>query len=69
MTEKRSAPSRNSLQILAPENLTAAIKEAATRGMQTTSEYARQALIGKLRADGIDPASFVPPARERAHAA
>ena len=68
MNAKRSAPSRNSLQILAPSSLTAAIKAAAAREMTTASEYSRRALIERLRADGIDPAAFAP-VREGAHAA
>jgi hypothetical protein len=41
---------RNALQVLAPLNLTAAVKEAAARELTTASEYTRRALIEKLRA-------------------
>ena len=46
-------PSR--IEIRAPESLPHALATAADRGMTTVSEYARQAIITQLRADGIDP--------------
>jgi hypothetical protein len=58
-TEPKVHP-RNSLQIRVPLSLTAAVKAAATREMTTTSEYARRALLERLRADGIDPAAYAP---------
>jgi hypothetical protein len=53
----KSVHVRNSLQILAPESLTAAIKAAAAHELTTTSEYTRRALIAQLRIDGFDPSS------------
>jgi hypothetical protein len=50
---------RNSLQLLVPESLTAAIKAAAARELTTASEYSRRAVIERLRADGFDPAASV----------
>lgn len=46
-------PSR--IEIRAPESLPQALATAANRGMTTVSEYARQAIINQLRADGIYP--------------
>lgn len=43
------------LRLRTPESLTTAIREAAARDMTTASEYVRQAVIQKLRVDGIDP--------------
>jgi hypothetical protein len=43
------------LRLRAPGSLTTAIREAAARDMTTASEYVRQAVIQKLRVDGIDP--------------
>ena len=43
------------LRLRTPESLTTAIREAADRNMTTASEYVRQAVIQKLRVDGIDP--------------
>jgi hypothetical protein len=57
-----------SLHVLAPRSLTDAVKEAAARELTTNSEYIRRAVIARLRADGIDPASFSP-SREGACAA
>jgi hypothetical protein len=45
----------DSLHVLAPRSLTAAVKEAAARELTTNSEYIRRAVIAQLRADGIDP--------------
>ena len=42
------------LEVMVPEVLPRAIELAAERALTTQSEYARQALIAKLRADGID---------------
>jgi hypothetical protein len=50
-----------SLHVLAPESLTAAVKEAARRDLTTSSEYVRRALVERLRSDGIDPASLAQP--------
>jgi hypothetical protein len=57
-----------SLHVLAPRSLTDAVKKAAARELTSNSEYVRRAVIARLRADGIDPASFSPP-REGACAA
>jgi hypothetical protein len=39
----------------ATESLTAAIRTAAARNTMSSSEYMRQAVIQRLRTDGIDP--------------
>ena len=57
-----------SLHVLAPRSLTDAVKAAAARELTSNSEYVRRAVIARLRADGIDPASFSP-ARQDACAA
>jgi hypothetical protein len=57
-----------SLHVLAPRSLTDAVKAAAARELTSNSEYVRRAVIERLRADGIDPASFSP-TREDACAA
>jgi hypothetical protein len=57
-----------SLHVLAPRSLTDAVKAAAARELTSNSEYVRRAVIARLRADGIDPASFTP-TREDACAA
>jgi hypothetical protein len=44
--------------IRAPDNLPAAVAEAAQRQMTTTSEYARRAILKQLATDGIDPFTF-----------
>jgi hypothetical protein len=46
---------RRVIQVL-PE-LSAALRLAANRDLQTVSEYVRRAVIERLRADGIDPAA------------
>ena len=43
------------MEIRAPESLPGAVALAARRKMTTPSEYSRQAIIDRLRADGIDP--------------
>jgi len=43
----------------APERLKAAIEQAAGRKMTSGSEYVRQAILGQLRSDGIEPSSFI----------
>src|SRR5271169_3875531 len=50
---KGNWPMNASLHVLAPEILTAAIKEAARRDLTTSSEYIRRALIERLRNDGV----------------
>jgi hypothetical protein len=60
MNADRQAHSRNSLQVRVPWSLTAAIRVAAERELTTASEYARRALIARLRADGLDPNQFAP---------
>lgn len=57
-----------SLHVLAPRSLTDAVKAAAARELTSNSEYVRRAVIERLRADGIDPATFLL-AREDACAA
>jgi len=51
-------PSR--LEIRVPESLPYAVAIAADRGLTTTSEYARRAIVNQLRADGVDPANPLP---------
>jgi hypothetical protein len=43
------------------ESLPHAVAIAADRGMTTTSEYARRAIVNQLRADGVDPANPLQP--------
>jgi hypothetical protein len=38
-----------------PEQLRRALEHAAARRFTNSSEYARQGIIEKMRADGIDP--------------
>lgn len=45
------------LQVRAPEALASAVRTAASRNLTTSSEYVRQSIIDRLRADGIDPAN------------
>jgi hypothetical protein len=54
MSTDRNVSPKNSLHIRAPSLLTSAIRDAAARQMTTKSEYARRALIEKLRSDGVD---------------
>jgi len=49
---------RNTIHLVAPCSLTAALKEAAARELTTPSEYTRRALVERLRSDGVDPARF-----------
>jgi hypothetical protein len=60
MPAERHVHSRNSIQVLAPWSLRAAIKEASARELTSVSEYTRRALIEKLRAAGLDPRQFAP---------
>jgi hypothetical protein len=48
---------RNTIHLVAPCSLTAALKEAAARELTTTSEYTRRALIDRLRHDGVLPSA------------
>jgi hypothetical protein len=50
--------SRSSIQLIAPPALRSALKRAAARRMTTASEYARQAILEKLRADDLDPVAI-----------
>jgi predicted HicB family RNase H-like nuclease len=53
------------IQIRTPPQLSKAIRTAASRDLLSVSAYIRQALVQKLRADGINPAvPIVPPASE-----
>jgi hypothetical protein len=64
MSTDRPAFSKNSLHVRAPRSLTSAIRDAAERELMSPSEYIRRALVEKLRADGINPATYAPkPAR------
>jgi hypothetical protein len=45
------------LRIRTPEKLPAAIAAAAERKLTTSSEYVRQAVIERLKADGIEELS------------
>jgi hypothetical protein len=49
---------RNTIHLVAPWSLTAALKEAAARELTTSSEYVRRAVIARLRSDSVDPARF-----------
>jgi hypothetical protein len=50
----KQARGRNSLHVVAPLPLIAAVKNAAVRDVMTMSEYVRRAIIHQLRSDGID---------------
>jgi len=41
-----------------PASLPPAIDRAAAKNLMTASEYVRRSVIDRLKADGIDPASF-----------
>jgi len=43
------------IHIRMPEPLVDAITSAAARRFQSVSEYARQALLDRLRHEGVDP--------------
>jgi len=45
----------NRLAVMMPEQLRAALEHAAARRFTDASEYARQGIIEKMRADGIEP--------------
>jgi hypothetical protein len=45
------------VQFRAPESLSDAINVAASKRLQSKSEYLRRSVIDRLKADGIDPAS------------
>lgn len=47
---------RETIHIRMPDQLVDAIAAAAARRFQTVSEFTRQALLDRLRADGLDPA-------------
>ncbi len=51
---------RNTIHLVAPWSLTAAIKAAAARELTTNSEYVRRAVIERLRVDGVDPSQHAP---------
>jgi metal-responsive CopG/Arc/MetJ family transcriptional regulator len=42
------------VQFRAPESLTEAINSAASKHLQSRSEYVRRSIIDRLKADGID---------------
>jgi hypothetical protein len=48
-------PKNNHLAVLIPEQLRVALAHAAARRFTTPSEYTRQSIIEKMRADGIEP--------------
>ncbi len=48
------------IRVRAPGELVDAVQVAANRAMTTPSEFTRQALLTKLRAEGVDP---VPPSK------
>lgn len=41
-----------------PASLPPAINRAAAKNLMTVSEYVRRSVIDRLKADGIDPATF-----------
>jgi hypothetical protein len=51
---------RNTIHLVAPRSLTAAVKAAAARELTTNSEYVRRAVIERLRADGVEPSQHAP---------
>jgi hypothetical protein len=54
MSEGRTMRFSSYLRIRTPEKLPAAIAAAADKKLTTSSEYARQAIIERLKADGLD---------------
>jgi hypothetical protein len=46
------------IRLRCPEALPEAVEVAAAQRMTSMSEYARSALIERLKADGVDPAQF-----------
>jgi metal-responsive CopG/Arc/MetJ family transcriptional regulator len=46
------------IQIRAPEFLTKALDRAANQQLTSRSDYIRVAMLNRLKADGIDPASI-----------
>ncbi|WP_168202953.1 hypothetical protein [Tardiphaga sp. vice352] len=47
------------LQVRAPASLSTAIRIAATRKLTTSSEYVRQSVIDRLKADGVELSAAV----------
>jgi Arc/MetJ-type ribon-helix-helix transcriptional regulator len=47
---------RETIHIRMPDQLVDAVASAAARRFQTVSEFTRQALLDRLRQDGLDPA-------------
>ena len=58
MKSARLIPFDKVLQIRAPEALTDALDAAANKRMVNRSDYIRNALFDRLKADGIDPAQM-----------
>jgi hypothetical protein len=57
MNEPRPVRFPSFLRIRIPEQLPAVIAAAADKRMTTSSEYVRQAVIERLKADGIEELS------------
>lgn len=57
MTDPRATIFPAILRIRMPEQLPAALDQAAAQRQTTRSEFVRQALIDRLRDNGIDPAA------------
>jgi hypothetical protein len=53
-------PKTNQLSVLVPDQLRAALNFAAERRYTTPSEYCRQAVIERMRADGVEPTLVQP---------
>ncbi|WP_168204670.1 hypothetical protein [Tardiphaga sp. vice304] len=47
------------LQVRTPASLSTAIRIAATRKLTTSSEYVRQSVIDRLKADGVELSAAV----------
>jgi hypothetical protein len=57
---KSQTRGRNALQLRCPWSISAAVRAAADQRLCSVSEYVRQAVIARMRADGINPTEFSP---------
>ena len=68
MSESRPTRFPGYLHIRTPEKLPSAIAAAADRRLTTASEYTRQAIIERLKADGLSIEELNVATRRRRHA-
>lgn len=55
-------PKDHHLALLIPSSLRVALDVAAARRFQTPSEFVRQSIVEKMRADGVEPTNIERPA-------